>query len=174
MSLSPRQEAALVALLDEREIREVVLRYCRGVDRLDRELVRSCFHEDATDSHGNFEGGVEPLLDWMWGVLTKFDSTMHFVGNLLIEVSADLERARAETYGVAFHRGDPDKPHRNLVNGFRYVDRFERRDEVWRIARRTVVTEWTRVDVPEHWWPTPEGILCGVRGPGDPVYEPLP
>jgi len=171
MTMSSREEAALTAMLHEREIRTVLLRYCRGVDRLDRALVRSCFHDDAVDSHGNFEGDVESLLDWMWGVLSKFDSSMHFVGNMLIEVEGEL--ARAETYGIAFHRGDPAKPHRNLVNGFRYVDRFERRDEAWRIARRTVVTEWTRVDVPENWWPTPEGILCGTRGPDDPVYEPL-
>ena len=159
----------MAELLAENEIRKVLLRYCRGVDRLDRDLVRACFHEDAVDSHGNFEGDVDSLLDWMWGVLTKFDTTMHFVGNMLIEVEGEL--ARAETYGVAFHRGEPEKPHRNLINGFRYVDRFERRDGAWRIARRTVVTDWTRVDVPEQWWPTPEGILCGKRGPDDPVYE---
>jgi hypothetical protein len=171
MSASGDQDAAVAALLAENEIRKVLLLYCRGVDRLDRDLVRACFHEDAVDSHGNFEGDVDSLLDWMWGVLTKFDTTMHFVGNMLIEVEGDL--ARAETYGVAFHRGEPEKPHRNLINGFRYVDRFERRDGAWRIARRTVVTDWTRVDVPEQWWPTPEGILCGTRGPDDPVYEPL-
>ena len=165
------QEAAVAELLAENEIRKVLLLYSRGVDRLDRDLVRACFHEDAVDSHGNFEGDVDSLLDWMWGVLTKFDTTMHFVGNMLIEVEGDL--ARAETYGVAFHRGEPEKPHRNLINGFRYVDRFERRDGAWRIARRTVVTDWTRVDVPEQWWPTPEGILRGTRGPDDPVYEPL-
>jgi len=167
----PHRDAALSDLLDEREIRTILLRYCRGVDRMDRELVRSCFHEDAVDSHGNFEGDVDALLDWMWDLLSKFDSTMHFLGNMLIEIEGDL--ARAETYGVAFHRGDPEKPHRNLVNGFRYVDHFERRAGAWRIARRTVVTEWSRVDAPENWWPTPEEVLSGTRGPADPVYERL-
>ena len=171
MTRSARNEAELSALLEEREIRTLLLRYCRGIDRLDRALVRSCFHDDAIDSHGNFEGDIEAVLDWMWSVLSKFDSTMHFVGNMLIDVDRDL--ARAETYAMAFHRGDPKKPRRNLINGFRYIDRLARRDRIWRIARRTVVTEWSRVDAPEHWWPTPEGILCGTRGRDDPVYQPL-
>ena len=171
MTRSARNEAELSALLEERELRTLLLRYCRGIDRLDRKLVRACFHDDAIDSHGNFEGDIEAVLDWMWGVLSKFDSTMHFVGNMLIDV--DRDHARAETYAMAFHRGDPEKPHRNLINGFRYIDRLERRNGTWRIARRTVVTEWSRVDAPEYWWPTPEGILCGSRDRGDPVYQPL-
>ena len=36
-------------LLDERDIREVLLRYCRGVDRCDAELISSCYHADAVD-----------------------------------------------------------------------------------------------------------------------------
>ena len=31
-------------LLAEREVKNVVLRYCRGVDRMDLALVRSCYH----------------------------------------------------------------------------------------------------------------------------------
>jgi hypothetical protein len=31
----------LQALLDEREIHRVLMRYCRGIDRMDQDLVRS-------------------------------------------------------------------------------------------------------------------------------------
>jgi hypothetical protein len=164
-------DSLVAELLAKQAIREVVLRYCRGVDRMDRELVRACFHDDAQDHHGNFQGGVDELLDWMWPLLAKYDHTMHLVGNLLIELRGDA--ARAETYGIAFHRGDPQKARRNLVSGFRYIDRFERRSNEWRIARRTVTTEWTRVDAPEHWWTIGDDFLRGSRGPDDPVYEPL-
>ncbi|MEY3566868.1 MAG: hypothetical protein RLZ19_882, partial [Actinomycetota bacterium] len=37
-------------------IRDVVYRYARGVDRRDFDLVRSCYHPDATDDHGPFTG----------------------------------------------------------------------------------------------------------------------
>jgi len=51
-------------LLAEREIKNVVLRYCRGVDRMDLALVRSCYHPDADDHHGDFAGGVNEALHW--------------------------------------------------------------------------------------------------------------
>ena len=72
--MAKSQDAAIAELLDERAICKVVLRYCRGVDRMDRELVRSCFHDDAEDQHGNFRGNVDELLDWMWKILARYDS----------------------------------------------------------------------------------------------------
>ena len=164
-------DPAVRELLDKQAIHEVVLRYCRGIDRMDRELVRSCYHADAEDHHGRFHGDVDAFLDWVFELIVKYDSSMHFVGNILIEPRGDL--ARAETYGMAFHRGDPEKPHRSLITGFRYIDRFERRAGDWRIAKRTATTEWVRKDVPEHWWPIGEGFLRGSRDRSDPVYEPL-
>ncbi len=122
---------------------EVVLRYCRGVDRLDLPAVRACYHDDAVDHHTGFDGNPDDYVAWLDVVLRRFAGTMHFVGNCLVEVDGD--RARAETYGNAHHWGDPvDDPTRNFVSGFRYVDRFERRDGVWRVAERWAVREWTR------------------------------
>jgi len=40
-------EKAITELVDERDIRNVLTRYCRGIDRIDMELVRSCYHPDA-------------------------------------------------------------------------------------------------------------------------------
>src|SRR5436190_5706644 len=110
-------EGALRELLDERAIRNVVLTYCRGVDRMDRELVRSCYHDDATEVHGSFTGTIDGYLDWVWHVLSRYERTQHFVGNLLIELRAD--RAHVETYGLASHGGDPEETPRNLPGGFR-------------------------------------------------------
>ena len=42
-------------------IRQAALRYCRGVDRLDAELMRSAYHDDATDDHGVFVGPAADL-----------------------------------------------------------------------------------------------------------------
>jgi len=89
--------------------------------------------------------------------LTRFAATMHFLGNMLIEV--DGERARAETYAVAYHRVEgPDGGGKDDIFGIRYVDRFERRAGRWRIAHRVVATEWRRVD------PVPVGKLRGHLG----------
>ncbi len=167
-------DPALQALLDERAIRDVILRYCRGIDRMDRDLVRSCYHAGATDSHGSFTGTVDEFIEWVWRVLLRYTSTMHFVGNMLVEPDGD-DRARVETYGVAFHRTDGGDAAGNLVIGFRYVDAFARRpvdggSARWRIAARVAVTDWVRVDRPEDHWPIAPGMLTGRRDRTDPVY----
>lgn len=160
---------SLRELLDEREIRKVVLRYCRGIDRMDRELVRSCYHPDASDEHGSFRGGVDEFLAWVWPLLERYSQTMHFVGNLLIEISGEL--AAAETVGIAFHRAEDPRPHLNLITGFRFLDRFERRGGEWRIAARVAVTEWSRVDDEAGRFLPGAELLQGRRDPTDASYS---
>jgi hypothetical protein len=128
---------------DAPAIHDVVVRYCRGIDRRDRELVRDCYWPDATDDHaGAFAGSRDEFVEWVFHVLERFTMTMHVVANHLVEVDGD--GADAETYGIAYHRGEPfDDPRRNYTTGFRYLDRFERRDGEWRIAARRVALEWT-------------------------------
>jgi hypothetical protein len=161
-------DAELRQLLHERDIRDVVMRYCRGIDRMDRQLVRSCYHPDATDDHGSFSGGVDEFLAWLWPLLERYTLTMHFVGNLLIEVGDDV--AAAETYGIAFHRSEDERPQLNLMTGFRYLDRFERRDGEWRIASRVAVTEWSRVDDPAGRFLPGTALLQGRRDSSDASY----
>jgi SnoaL-like domain len=158
-------------LLAKQEIYEVVLRYCRGVDRLDLDLVRSAYHPGGIDHHTGFDGTVEDYLPWVSAALARFAGTMHLVANHLVELHGD--RAVAETYGTAVHWGDPaDDPRRNFTSGFRYVDRMQWRDGRWAIAERWAVRDWTRSDA---------GLSMPKegRGPGgardrtDPVYRAL-
>jgi hypothetical protein len=51
-------KSKLRELVDRQEIWAVVLRYSRGIDRLDRELVRSCYWDDAIDDHYAYIGGT--------------------------------------------------------------------------------------------------------------------
>lgn len=130
-------------LEDKQEIAEIVLRYCRGVDRLDYDLIRSCYHDGAVDHHTGFDGDADAYVEWLRGVLPRLGGTMHMVANQLIEVDGDT--ARSESYGLAHHWGEPfTDTSRNFTSAFRYVDRVERRNGVWRIAERWAVREWTR------------------------------
>ena len=60
------------------------------------------------------------------------------------------ERARAETYAVAYHRKElADGSGHDDVFGIRYVDRMERRDGAWRrivvqVARPNTITRTKR------------------------------
>lgn len=170
-SNQPGREALLQRMLDEYAIREVLNRYCRGVDRRQFDMVRSCYHPDATDDHGGFKGGVEPFIAMCTEILKRYERTMHFMGNLYIEVDGD--KATSEAYTIAYHRLSPvksakgDRPARDHVVGFRYVDNFERRNGDWKIARRVCVFEWTRTDpVPPGWDFTPE-FLRGQASAAD-------
>jgi hypothetical protein len=156
-------------LVAEAEIRAVVMRYCRAIDRLDMDLLRSCYHPDAVDEHGTFTGTVDEYVAWVDRVLRRYDSTMHVVANHLAELDSPTS-ARAETYGFAFHHTDDGDERRNLTMAFRFVDRFELRSGRWAIARRVAVTEWVRRTDPASWWPSPEGVRVGRRDREDAVY----
>lgn len=135
----------LEALVARQQIADVIYRYARGIDRLDFDLVRSCYHADAYDDHGAFAGTVEEFIAAAATFLARWTATQHFMGNMLIELDGDV--ARAETYAVAYHRReDADGNGKDDVMGIRYVDRFEKRDGAWKIGYRVVATEWRRVD----------------------------
>jgi hypothetical protein len=157
-------------LLDKQAIHEVILRYCRAIDRLDEAGVRACFHPGATDTHGSFHGTVDEFVAWAFGLLRRYDATMHLVANHLTTVRGAA--AVAETYGIAHHRSaDPD-PKRNLTIGFRYLDRLDRRDGgPWLISRRIATTEWVRAPGIGTDWPIPADSAVGARDRTDPVFD---
>src|SRR3546814_18086239 len=91
------------ALTDHEAIRQIVYRYARGLDRLDRTLLRACCHDDAIDSRPPlFDGHVEAFLDWVLPVLSALDSSIHLIGNVLIACAVDV--AAVERYFVATFR----------------------------------------------------------------------
>jgi hypothetical protein len=174
--VDPSADGRLQRLLDEREIRDVLSRYCRGVDRRDLELVRRCYHPDATDDHGAaFTGGVDDFLTYAASSLARYESTMHKLGQVLVEPDADdPDRARSEVYAIAFHRlaATDRKPARDVVVGLRYIDDFERRGGEWRIARRVCALDWSRMDpAGELGWPVPRDELNGRPDGDDPVFR---
>lgn len=157
-------------LLSQQQIEDVLKRYCRGVDRMDEDLVRSCYHPDATDEHGSFSGGVEEYIAWCWKLLRRYDRTMHYLSNTLIDI--DKGKAQVESYGVALHEGAAQYPERNLTVGFRFVDIFEYRGSQWKILHRVATTEWAQVNTPESRFPLSNQLRRGARDKTDILYQP--
>ena len=135
----------LQRLLDERAIRERLAEYCRGVDRRDAALVASVYHPDGTDDHGSFKGLGVDFADYVTSRLDRYVMTMHTIGNSIIWF-ADADTAHVETYVCARHRRDDEGGPVLETFGGRYVDRFERRDGDWKIAHRTAVHDWDKVE----------------------------
>jgi hypothetical protein len=90
-------------LADRQRIRELILGYCRGVDRFDLDLVRAAYHPGGVDHHTGFDGPVEEYIPSLGRVLPCLDGTMHLVANHLVEFNG--ARAVSETYGLAVHWG---------------------------------------------------------------------
>jgi len=133
-------------LLDKQAIHETLMRYCRGIDRCDEELIRSAYHPGARDDHGEFRGTVEEFVPWVLDALQRDCgmTTMHSICNEYVEVRGDV--AFGEAYFIAYHRSGAPGQMVDLTLGGRYVDRYERRNGQWKIARRTVLHDWHRVD----------------------------
>jgi hypothetical protein len=157
-------------LLDKDQIRDVLYTYCRGIDRCDEELVRSVYHPGASDDHGTFSGTAEEFATWVIPVLLRdFAGTMHTLGNILIELDGDA--AHVESYFNAYHRVPRPAGDRDLIVGGRYVDRFERRANVWKISARTVVLDWSRSEPATQPWTSVDRFKRGERSRADFVYR---
>lgn len=167
----------LRALLDKQAIAEVILRYSRAVDRGDEALLRACYHEDAVEDHGGSFLG--PASDYIAAVLPTLLSARlmtHTVTNILVELEGPA-LAMSECYYLSFARyPDADPPFETLTLA-RAVDRFERRDGVWRIARRNLRWEWNREQPIAETWARggigdPSILLHGGKKPDDVLYAP--
>lgn len=151
------------AVDDKQALGELLARYCRGIDRCDEQLVRSVYHADAVDDHGWFQGSGWEFAAWVVPrIEAAYNITQHTITKMLVDIDGDV--ASGETYVTAYHVAEDDGGVRRLeVFGGRYVDRFERRDGAWRIARRLVVHDWSRVEPLAHQLP---GRIVSARERG--------
>ena len=120
---------------------DAILRYARGADRRDMDLVRSTYHPDAYDDHGDYKGGVDGLIEWIAKRHANISQSMHFLGNCLIEFLGD-DIALVETYFSRRRVTAVTESKSEVIDNEalgRYVDRFERRKGEWKIAHRVVV-----------------------------------
>lgn len=165
-------EKRIQELLDKQDIRDVLLRCARGMDRSDWDLVLSCYHDDAVDDHGAYRGGARDYVEWLSKTLRGWvQRTMHTLLNMLIEVEGDV--VQAETYVVGYHRYRRDDGRAaDWVGGGRYIDRLERRAGEWKIADRLLVWEWVRDDAVEFVWDAfTNDYTWGARDRSDPLYS---
>jgi hypothetical protein len=131
-------------LSDIQNIREAAQRYCRGVDRLDAELMKSAYWPEATDDHGVFVGNAMDFADLCMVSHGRWRSTSHCIFNHHIELDRDGSEARGEIYNVAY-LFQKDAPVLDTWFG-RYLDVYEKRGDEWRIIERVCVHEGTTTE----------------------------
>jgi hypothetical protein len=123
--------AKLQYLLDCKAIRDLRCTYARGLDRRDFELAVSPYAEDVHFRADDTEYHGRAAIKAAVSRLTLYRATMHTMLNHLVEVNGD--RAKSETYCVAYHYYDVDGVQQQYVMGIRYEDQLRRRGDGWEI-----------------------------------------
>jgi hypothetical protein len=160
---------ALQELLDKQAIAEVMMTYCRALDHRDEAMLRSVFHPDSRHNHGFVGPSSDPSAKGKDGqpgdfvgyallALSRMTRTHHQLGNIFVEIQPGGTVAYTEAYFTAYHRmraKDDPKAGPNAWDtemdwwvGGRYFDRMEKRNGVWKIARRTATTDFQRIEPP--------------------------
>jgi hypothetical protein len=139
---------------DRMAIQDCLHRYARGIDRRNWDFLRSAFHPGATLEQGDFKGTIEEMIETVKLRHAAIEQSAHLLTNILIEFDAP-DGAVVESYFLALLRngnlpamvrvalgvdaGDVGKVDMQSLG--RYIDRFEKRDGQWKIARRVCVAE---------------------------------
>lgn len=182
------------ACADRDAIENLLGLYCRAIDRLDLELLKSVYHPDALDDHGAIHASGHEFAETIIELLGKVCIySMHSIAHAVIEIDGDTATSEATYFG--FHTidagaqgieaffgpqyleeqrqaGQLNRRHEYVCGG-RYLDVLHKRDGVWRIFRRKMTNEWS-VCRPQS--SVREGIAGSVHVPGsrdrnDPVYR---
>ncbi len=140
------QVAQMLGRIDELEsraaIRDLVTDYCIGFDKHDWDRFIAIWHDDAVweigPPFGTFEtrkGIREAVFDVLY---PAWRETHHLTTNLRLTFS-DADHAKGEC-DVDCMGANPEDAVQMV--GATYVDEFERRSGVWRIARRVVTIHY--------------------------------
>lgn len=139
MTSDDELSAQLRRLSDRAEIQECMQRYARGIDRQDRALLRSAYHDGAIDDHVGFVGMVDDFIDWALAYHSTQTRYQHYLLNHTADIDGDV--AHAETYYL-FIGTDREPVNHMTISGGRYIDRLERRDGRWAITDRVCLVEF--------------------------------
>jgi SnoaL-like domain len=157
----------LTTLVDRQAIWDRLLQYTRGVDRLDEDLIRSAFWEEAVDSHGPVNGSTDDFLAFWMPSQPLREVAQHFVTNHTVELSGSM--AHSETYFISCGK-KVDSDVLEMVGG-RYVDHWEKRNDEWRILTRVVLLDWQCTADASQMTSRLARSHRGTRDSSDPSYQ---
>lgn len=135
------REVDLGELAARDALRRLVTAYSRAVDRRDFALLRSLYHDDAHEVHGEmFVGGPDAYVAFVEKALSHYAATAHYVVNASFEIDGD--HAEGEIYKINYHRTHGPESH-EVITGSRSLDRYRRDDGEWRFTGRSITLDWS-------------------------------
>jgi ketosteroid isomerase-like protein len=171
----PDTDSRLENMMSKQEIQDVLMRYGRGVDRADEELLKSCYHPDAIEEHGStYAGPAHAYIEGAVVRIRQMGTMCHYICNIHISLNGDL--AYVEAYVLTFARFQRDGESFDTLTGGRICDRFERREGDWKIAHRKLAFDWNRDMTSQEGWclgmfdPADPKMIMGTKGKDDLSY----
>jgi hypothetical protein len=149
-------------LISRAQIHDAMMRYLRGNDRKEYDLIRSAYWPDAHHNHGDVDGSVEDLIEWIKSPnggkhhmmmvngmeVERIPQIMHFIGNIEYDFVSD-DVAIVESLSLTLQVEQHEDGSQTFVEiGLRYVDRFEKRNGDWKIVERVVPVLYATDPVP--------------------------
>ena len=124
-------------------LRELIQRYARAADDRDLTTLAALFHPDS-DIIG--ARGSQTLAEWLetMGTPRVFPTSMHMIGDPLISLNDEADRATVDSYAVVYQLTDPNDASTDLTLGIRYVDQAVFHEGRWVIRSRHAQTLWMR------------------------------
>ena len=158
-------------IADRFAIIDLAALYMRGLDRLDGALLEAQFWPEARCEYGVFSGSPADFAAFCMTMLKEHRRNHHMLGQHLIDFTSENE-SFGEVYYQAYHRvaGEAGEP-RDLFIAGRYVDRYERRAGIWKIAFRSELVDWVRDDPATDGMVAVAPFIMGQRKPDDPLYN---
>ena len=172
--LSDDERIAVRELLDKQAIYENVVKYCRGADRLDIDLLKDSYWEDGTDDHGAFIGNAHDFCEFAVENKGMFKDVSHHVSNTRIELLGN--QAKVETYflSVQVIPGTESGEDHFWQLGGRYKDLYEKRAGRWKILHRVCLWDWSQYQESRPEWDKfglTDSPNRGAFSPDDPIYD---
>ena len=132
-------------LLYKEEIRDVLHRYARASLLSDEAMKRSCWHPDGTDEHAGFvSGSIDEVMPVFMEMRKNIKLSHMCISNITIKLDGDF--ADSECFAVDCHVFEKEGVTYHFVSGGRFNDRFERRNDEWRILHRKSIMDWSRIE----------------------------
>lgn len=170
--MTPEISEAVRELLARQAIIDLVHTYCRASDRHDHALLRTLYHDDATDDHGGFFKGLAmEFIDRLPEIQAPMEILHHNITSSIIALDGDY--AEGEHYVLAYHKVAVENGAIDLLIGGRYLDQYQCREGHWKFSHRAVLADWATVNDPSRVdlrHPLIEGSHIGCPGEADPSY----
>ena len=136
-----------ILIEDEHQITSLLIRWGHARDSDDWETLAGCFHNDATIHISWISGPAKDFVARsraMAAARKAGEHTKHLISGPWIRVNR--ARAFSRCHVNLYIRTTIDGHEFDLQSWFRFFDLLERRDNVWRIVKRTAVYEKDRLE----------------------------